>query len=1108
MSESRHQLTRALLLVLTVAAVVAAIVNFRQQSEVRLPEDGVFWSERDGKVVALMVQPESPAARAGVHEGDFLLRINRQPVSRAQDVAEIFVGLPSWEKVDYTLLQNGVEFEAHVILSERSLSNLVYYQYFVGGVYLLIGLFIFFRRGLAPKATHVYVLCLASFVLSTFHYTGKLNDFDKVMYWGNVFAGLIAPTIFLHFCLSFPESNRLTRGFWRSALLYVPATIAALVFVGFASGAIRTALPLVEVNWLLDRLWLAFLTGGYLLGGLVLAFKSRTAKDPVVRMQLKWLRNGAIFAILPFAIFYAIPYVMGGFPGESAKLAVLALLLMPLTWAYAIVRYRLMDVDVIFQQGYVYTLATIFVLGGLYLFIFSIGSFDTLSPTAVAILILIAAFAFQPIRNWLQEQLDKHVFYRDQYNYRRTLIEFARELSAETDLDRMLSSVSDRLIRTLGISHIAFFLAEEGGRRVSLRFADNVRDRKGRAIEPGYPLDLSFLSGRPEKGHLFFERTRHLPDAHVMEYPPSARESIADLDLTYYFPCDARGSTVAWFGVSRLDRGDFLTSDDLELLITLSGYVGMAIENALLYQSLRQKAAEYERLKEYNENIVESINVGILAADLDGRVESWNSTMETLTGVPRRLALGRRMDELLPADLCEEIASVSADESVHNIYQYAFRASSLPHVLAVRMGGSEVAFADMPQAGRESESAARSVLAVEQEFPESTPPLPTAHEIATFSPAADEDSGAFALQGAARSESLTGEKSGAVRTSAEAMGLRERAPEGHFAGGGHGGNGHPGKNGFADRNGASFGTGGPARGESVRRDADYPNPFARSSSGGRLPEERMMNIAVTPLVSRDFEHIGRLVLFQDVTERTELERRLIQSDKLTSIGVLAAGVAHEVNTPLAVISSYSQMLAKQLADDERKAGILDKIAKQTFRASEIVNSLLNFSRTSSTTYTSTDLNKVIEETLVLIGPQLEKARVQVHRELEPHLPPIRGNAGKLQQVFLNLMLNARDAMSQGGELRVATRFDATAVQVSVSDTGHGIPPDTLSRIFDPFYTTKSSGKGTGLGLSISYGIVREHGGIIEVSSRVGEGTTFLMEFPLQAKTHAEATASA
>ncbi len=1070
MSESRQQLIRAFLLILTVAACIAAFINFRQQAGISVPEDGVFWSQRDGRVFALMVDPASSAARAGVHEGAQLLRINRQPVSRPEDVAAILAGLPSWEAVEYTLVERGVEFTSKVILRERASHTLVYYQYFVGVVYLVIGLFIYFRRGVAQMALHVYVLCLASFVLSTFHYTGKLNDFDKVMYWGNVFAGLFAPTIFLHFCLNFPEPYRWLRGFGRATLIYAPASVLAVLFVGFASGAIQTALPLVELTWALDRVWLAFLTGGYLLGGIVLAFKSRTAKDAIIRQQLKWLRNGAVFAILPFAIFYSIPYVMGSFPGESAKMAVLALLLMPLTWAYAIVRYRLMDVDVIFQQGYVYTLATLCVLGTFYLFIFSIGNFENLSPTAVAILILIAAFAFQPIRNWLQEQLDRHVFYRDQYNYRRTLIEFARELSAETDLDRMLSSVADRLIRTLGISHIAFFLVDENDGSISLRLSDNVRDRKGRSIEPGYPLDLSFLRHGSDKGHLFFERTRNLPDARVMEHPPSARESIADLDLTYYFPCQARGRTIAHFGVSRLDRGDFLTSDDLELLITLSGYVGIAIENARLYHSLRLKAAEYERLKEYNENIVESINVGILAADLDGRVESWNSSMEAITGIIRAHAVGRPLVELLPVGLCEEIASVSAEEGIHNIYQFLLRPAEMPRVSPQHtvpshaVEGTEVLVANPAEedesfvlAGAGSSNHARNEgqLAVTHRGGSATAMAGTLEASERMSPA---------------DRAVSHRAAGIMGSSGTASSLPElREPE---------------RNGGAGDSGIS------------PHDADASSPG-----------ERMLNIAIAPLVSRELEHIGRLILFQDVTERTELERRLVQTDKLTSIGVLAAGVAHEVNTPLAVISSYSQILAKQLAGDEKKASILDKIAKQTFRASEIVNSLLSFSRTATTSFQSTQLNSVIDETLVLIEPQLKKVNVDTVKLFAEDLPLVRGNAGKLQQVLLNLFMNARDAMAQGGELRVETAYDPNNIYVRIIDTGPGIPPEIASRIFDPFYTTKVPGKGTGLGLSISYGIIREHGGIIEVASRLGEGSTFTLTLPREQIAHREGLAS-
>jgi two-component system, NtrC family, sensor kinase len=256
-----------------------------------------------------------------------------------------------------------------------------------------------------------------------------------------------------------------------------------------------------------------------------------------------------------------------------------------------------------------------------------------------------------------------------------------------------------------------------------------------------------------------------------------------------------------------------------------------------------------------------------------------------------------------------------------------------------------------------------------------------------------------------------------------------------------------------------------------------------------------VNIAIAPLFSREAAHIGRLIIFDDITDRAELERRLVQADKLSSIGLLAAGVAHEVNTPLAVISTYAQMLAKQISGDTEKAPLLEKIARQTFRASEIVNSLLNFSRTSTTELVSTDLNKVVRETLTLIEHQLMKAHVEAKLSLDEKLPRIKGNAGKLQQVFLNLFLNARDAMESGGTLAIRTSCTGGVVRITVADSGSGISPENLARIFDPFFTTKAAKKGTGLGLSVSYGIVKEHGGEIEVSSELGSGARFELSFP-------------
>jgi signal transduction histidine kinase len=968
--ELKVQFANALLVVLTVAAVVSAFINFQQnfdpKKRYRLPEDGVTWVDRkapEGKniVQAMIVEPNGPGAKAGIKPGDSVLKIQGIPIVQSTDVIEVLLAVKPYLLAKYEVVRRGIEFEAKVYVGERQQDYSLYYQYLIGLVYLGIGLFVYFRRGNAPKSLHFLVLCLVSFVLSTFHYTGKLNTFDKVIYWGNVAAGIFAPTIFLHFCLTFPEPRAWLRKRGRLPLVYLPGLCLFAIAVGISAGNLRVDISPVELRWLLDRALAGYLSLMYLLGAVVLNFAYRRSEDTILRQQLKWLRNGAILGIVPFTAVYVLPYVLGYPPAPFMKWAVLFLPFIPLTWAYAIIRYRLMDVDVIFQQGYVYTLSTIAVLGVFYALFVTLGNVNELTPSAIVALILVSTFVFQPIRNWIQEQFDRYIFYKDRYDYRRTLVEFARELSSETDLDHMLESVGERLIRTLSIRDIAVFLREDS------RF--RLHTWSGRPEHPNSEyLDLSFLSTDPDTPYYFFERTRVAIDVVQREMPVSVRHSIADLDLTYYIPCTARGRTIAYLGISRTQKGDFLSSEDIELLITLSGYVAIAIENSRLYRSLQEKVEEYERLKEFSENIVESINVGIMAVDLHDRVESWNSQIEKLTGIPRHIAVGRSLRQLFPAELADAFDEVKGQTGIHNIYKVAYR------------------------------------------------PLPSV--------------AAYAV-----------------------------------ANGNGNGNGHENGNGH------------------------HPVP----------PRESTLNVAVAPLVSKEMQEIGRLIILDDITDRSELERRLVQADKLSSIGLLAAGVAHEVNTPLAVISTYAQMLAKQVNGDDQKTKLLDKIAKSTFRASEIVNSLLNFSRTSPAEFAEVDLNRVLDETISLVRHQLDKAGVRTVFDFQHEPLSVKGNAGKLQQVFLNLVLNARDAMDGGGVLAVRTWSDGACARIDIKDTGQGIPADTLPRIYDPFFTTKAARKGTGLGLSVTYGIVQEHGGSIEVQSESGAGTLFHLEFPLSRK---------
>jgi two-component system, NtrC family, sensor kinase len=933
--EFQARFTAILLSVLTFAAVVLGWINFQKEHQVEVPYDGAWWVERGGHMVADRLDPNGPASRAGIRHGDVISSVNGRNVTTEAALMRQLYYSGVWSKATYSLVRNSVPVDVEVVLApaERSLND---WLRLIALIYLGIGLYVLLRRWTAVGSTHFYIFCLVSFIFYSFKYTGKFNDFDWIIYWGNVVAWLLQPALFLHFVLTFPERRGIVRKYrWFPLVVYIPGALllsAHVLILQFLRAS-------EHLRWNIDRVQMLYLAVYFGIAAAVLFHSYQRASTAILRQQLKWITRGTVLAIAPFTLLYVLPYLSGALPTQIMKVSVLSLGLLPLTFGYAIFRYRLMDVDLIFKRGMAYTLAAATVLSLYFLLVAGVAELvhtrvPSSGPAGLTLAIIVTALLFDPVRNWIQDKLDQF-FYRTRYDYRRTLIEFGRELNSETDLDKMLSSVVDRLARTLLVDRIAIFLASgesaqfELGKSFGLSHLGN--------------LDFSFLAkprAEDAAGHIFFENTHQLP-----RETPSAQETIRRLDLHYYIPCRSQQRTIAVLGLGKTVQGDFLSSEDVELLETLAGYIGIAIQNARLYASLEQKVAEYERLKDFNENIVESINVGVLAVDLEDRIESWNSQMEVMYALPRWQAVGRSLSEIFPAAFVEEYYRFRHTPGIHNLYKF-------------RLG----------------------------------------------------------------------------------------TPSGEW---------------------------------------------------------RTLNVAIAPLVTRKFHAIGRLIIMDDITERMELEAQLSQADKLSSIGLLAAGVAHEVNTPLAVISSYTQMLGKQLQSDPQKAGLLDKITKQTFRASEIVNNLLNFSRTTGTEFTDINLNKVIGDTLALLEHQLKIAHVKVDRELCGDLPAIQGNAGRLQQVFLNLFLNAKDAMPAGGRLKVETQ-NGEFVTVRVSDTGSGIAQEHIHRIYDPFFTTKTSAKegqnrGTGLGLSVTYGIIQEHAGKIRVDSRPGEGTTFTLDFPMSRK---------
>lgn len=312
----KSQFLGALLVVLTLTAIICAGINYQQQRRYHLPEDGATWMDSaqggGSRVVAVYVRPGGPADRAGIRPGDVLLRIapiENAPaveVRQATDVVQLLFRTGVWGKAGYTLERGGVEISARVIVADANRDRALYAQYAVGAAYLIIGLFVFFRRNRAPKALHFYLLCLASFILHSFHYTGKLNAFDTAVYAANVVAGLLAPALFLHFCLTFPDGRR-ALPLRHAVSIYLPAVSLIVLQLGFAAGVVRSAVPLVELSWLLDRIWLGLYSACYLAGAALLHWNFRRAEDPIQRQQLKWLRNGALAGMVPFTLFYAAP---------------------------------------------------------------------------------------------------------------------------------------------------------------------------------------------------------------------------------------------------------------------------------------------------------------------------------------------------------------------------------------------------------------------------------------------------------------------------------------------------------------------------------------------------------------------------------------------------------------------------------------------------------------------------------------------------------------------------------------------------------------------------------------------------------------------------------
>jgi two-component system NtrC family sensor kinase len=915
-------------------------------------EDGVLWEARPEGVIASDVAARSTAMLAGIRPGDLLIAVNGNPVEAPEAIASALRSARPGDRLTYTILRLGRHQMLTVQVAPAPGGNATLYFILaaIGIFTLLVGASVRLRRPHDPATLHFFWLCLAFFGTLTFSFS-RLDRLDWYFYWADVVATLLLAPMFLHFTIVFPDrpASSWIRGGSRRILplLYLPAGLMAVANIVAVNRLPLNPVLYSRVLTALDQIEPLYLSA-YMMAGLVVLMRGMgRVRSATARRQLRWIVWGTAFGAGPFALGYAVPYALGLRVSLPMEVLVIPLSLVPLAFASAIIRYRLMDVEVIVKRSLVYTavVLAIFTIYSTLLRLAGIVFLEAADRHTMIIAMLatiVVVLLFSPVKSAIQNALDR-AFYRDKYDYRRALVGFARDLNSDLDLDRLGERLVARIRDTFVVHRMALMLLDEASGDYQVIRAEGFGD----LTVPGLGRWSQLAATLAEGQALSLDDSR-VPGAFPHEEMAFWRMS----GVHYFVPCVAKAGTIAVLALGQRGQGEPLSSEDMALLSAVGSHVATALENGRLYRQLQLKAGELQRLQQFNENIVESLDDGLVVADLLGRVLRWNKALENIYGLSATDAIGHKLEEIFDGPFVEALRAAQRD---------APEGASLYRVLL---------------AGRASRAGQRLRVNV------ATVPL--------------------------------------------------RAPGAHF--------------------GAST-------------------------------------------------TVGNIIIIEDVTERVQLEEQLQIADKMASVGLLAAGVAHEVNTPLTGISSFTQMLLNGADPDDPKTRMLEKIEQQTFRAAKIVNGLLNLSRSRGPNADERgplDLNAIVGDVLSLLEPQLVAGKVKVRRDLCPSPALVAGVEHKLQQVFLNLFLNARDAMPKGGWLSVVTRVEDGQVTAEIGDTGSGIPSEHLSRIYDPFFTTKVIGKGTGLGLSITYGIVREHEGTLTCQSAVGQGTRFTVALPLSA----------
>jgi two-component system NtrC family sensor kinase len=893
--------------------ILISLTNIFQKLKWSTASDNIVWENTEKGLVCISAAQNSP-----VKPGDLLLAVNKFTINNKIDLLR---SIEQRNYCRYEIESQGILKNVGVDINPAVTPFSYYILVFVGILSVLLTLGVLNvhikQQTLFPPPQIFFILNLALAGFLIFSPSGDYGVSDFIFLTLDTICYIFFPAVLLQYALNYPLRAQIFKKFssrFRYLIIYLPPlTLLLLNFYYILQNDPEILTTVINHFRAISQKYFALYL--FLAWGAIVA--------SALTLTLKKKQKRYLFPLIGISLSFISLLLLTFSPHESplqisplAYLSMIFLPLLPLSLVYFLAHKRVTDIENIIKKTLSISSLFIFIFG-IYLFLgLSIEQNKLLGIFWSIAAILMAGLLFKPLESTIQKFIEK-IFYRETFNFKRKLKELESSISTQRDLHSLSINFLEIITRGFQLQNCALLIHNKNS--LFYLLPDQTR----------IFLTPSFRDALGSHENVIF-----LSEQEFKTKFPHDQEALLQYKFLQFLPLNIGDRMIGIVAMGRKTDDSYLTVEDLELLSSISAPLALSLENAFLYSRLETQLTELNLLKEFNENIIENINLGIMVVSRMNQVQTWNTFMEDRLQIKRQKALHKKAALVVGNDLWSKI-----------------------------------------QTGQPGTHTLRNVKVSTQ----------------------DNDS--------------------------------------------------------------------------------------------------IYDVYISPLKNERGNISGRIFVFEDVTEKINIQNQLITSEKMASVGMLAAGIAHEINTPLTGISSYCQFLLEN-PDDADNREMVTKMHDQVLRANKIIQTLLNFSRQKGQQPLPVNLNRVIEESLALVEHKLKRKNIIFKKEVN-FQNNFHGFAIRLQQLFINLFINSIDAINSEGQISIQGEETSEQIIIRFKDNGRGIREKLLEKIFDPFFTTKEIGKGTGLGLSIVYSIVKEHYGNIEVHSKVDHGTTFIITFPVQ-----------